>query len=425
VAWIFHFNQGKKAMKKILGWALASLVPLFLGLLSSCGNSGNGNSPTAPESGSLPVVMAQTPTSVPSFTPNPTFDPTPSPTSGPLHLTTSTITPSFTPGSPVPQNTSTLIPSPTLTLTPTATGTPTPLQPVATWGQYGDYNSSPASGAGYFNNPYGVAVGAGGNIYVSDSGNNRIQVFTSTGAPVTMWGQYGNYESSPATGAGYFNMPLGVAVDKNGNVYVVDSNNDRIQEFTSTGTPVTMWGQYGSYQALTTGLGYLNGPEGVAVDGSGNISVVDSNNFRVETFNSSYTPVSAWVVGQPNGVAVSGSDLYVTGDFRVGSIFKEVGEFTSAGATITTWGPFGSSEGQFEQASGVALDSTGNVYVTDIQTNDVQEFTSGGGVTLALWGLPGSGPGDFNEPTGVAIDSSNNIYVADYGNSRIEKYAPP
>ena len=99
---------------------------------------------------------------------------------------------------------------------------------VTSWGSYG-------SGNGQFYNPYGIAVGSDGYIYVTDTNNNRIQKFTNTGTFVTTWGTYGN-------GSGQFYYPYGIAVGSDGYVYVADSNNNRIQKFTNTGTFVTTWG---------------------------------------------------------------------------------------------------------------------------------------------------------------------------------------
>ena len=93
------------------------------------------------------------------------------------------------------------------------------------------------SGNGQFFNPQGIAVSASGYIYVVDTGNNRIQEFTSSGAYVTQWGSSGS-------GNGQFNTPIGIAVNSNGNIYVADACNYRIQEFSPSGAYVTQWGSY-------------------------------------------------------------------------------------------------------------------------------------------------------------------------------------
>ena len=99
------------------------------------------------------------------------------------------------------------------------------------WGSYGQ-------GPGQFDWPLGVAVDASGNVYVTDWGNHRIQVFTSSGEYITQWGSYGK-------GSGQFYSPWGVAVDASGNVYVADAGNHRIQKFCYGPTAVenTTWGR--------------------------------------------------------------------------------------------------------------------------------------------------------------------------------------
>ena len=81
------------------------------------------------------------------------------------------------------------------------------------------------TGNGQFNFPYGVATDGSGNVYVSDTNNNRVQKFDASGTFLTAWGSYGS-------GDGQFVYPSGVATDGSGNVYVVDTGNDRIQKFT-------------------------------------------------------------------------------------------------------------------------------------------------------------------------------------------------
>jgi DNA-binding beta-propeller fold protein YncE len=138
------------------------------------------------------------------------------------------------------------------------------------WGDSGSAN-------GQFRYPMGVAVDASGNVYVTDPYNHRVQKFTSTGTYLTQWG-------SPGNGDGQFESLRGVAVDDSGNVYVVDGDDvaggyhHRIQKFTSTGTYLTKWGMYGY------GNGQFYDPRGVAVDANGNVYVADMYNNRIQKF---------------------------------------------------------------------------------------------------------------------------------------------
>jgi DNA-binding beta-propeller fold protein YncE len=83
---------------------------------------------------------------------------------------------------------------------------------------------------GQFDDPTGIASDNSGNIYVSDKGNSRIQVFSSTGTYITQWGSYGDCETTGCSN-GQFDVPEGIAVDSSGNVYVVDMGNARIEVF--------------------------------------------------------------------------------------------------------------------------------------------------------------------------------------------------
>ena len=113
---------------------------------------------------------------------------------------------------------------------------------------------------GWFDTPADVAIDTDGNVYVVD--RHRIHKFDSSGNPITVWGGYGD-------GDGQFRYPEGVAVDGTGCVYVADTSNNRVQKLTGDGTPVTEWGSYGDAD------GDFKSPTGIALDLSGNVYVVD------------------------------------------------------------------------------------------------------------------------------------------------------
>jgi DNA-binding beta-propeller fold protein YncE len=262
--------------------------------------------------------------------------------------------------------------------------------------------------------PEGVAVDGVGNVYVVDSDNDRVQKFSSTGTFLTNWGTLG-------TGNGQFDSPNGVAVDAVGNVYISDPLNHRVQKFSSSGAFLTKWG------ALGSGNGQFNSPRGVAVDGVGNVYVVDTLNHRVQKFSSSGAFLTKWGAsgsgnGQfsaPNGVAVDGvGNVYVvdTSNFRVQ-------KFSSAGAFLTKWGTGGSGDSKFRSPRGVTIDAFGNVYVADTDNHQVQKFSSTGAF-LTRWGTSGSGNGQFRYPRDVASDAVGNVYVTDALNNRVQVFSP-
>ena len=137
------------------------------------------------------------------------------------------------------------------------------------------------SGNRQLSQPAGIAVDQKGNVYVADTANNRIQVFSSNGTFISKWGQYGNL------GNNSFNSPEGIAVDQKGNVYVADTANNKIKVFSSNGTFISTWGRYGS------GAGMLKFPEDVAIDpSSGSVYVADTANNRIQVFSSNGTFIS-------------------------------------------------------------------------------------------------------------------------------------
>jgi len=252
---------------------------------------------------------------------------------------------------------------------------------------YADGTGTTAS----FNGPQGVAVDSSGNVYVADINNNRIRKITSAGIVTTLAGS-GSYSFADGTGtAASIAQPAGVAVDSSGNVYVADSGNNRIRKITSAGVVTTLAGSgIGAYTDGTGTTASFNGPQGVAVDSSGNVYVADSNNSRIRKITSA---------GVVTTLAGSGDWAYADG----------------TGTTASFNGP-----------QGVAVDSSGNVYVADTSNSRIRKITSAGVVTTLAGSAAGFADGtgtaaSFNYPYGVDVDSSGNVYVADINNSRIRK----
>ncbi len=141
------------------------------------------------------------------------------------------------------------------------------------WGTRADVSAGAAPG-GTFNEPWGIAVGPDGSVYVADTWNYRIQKFTTDGTFVRMWGFFGGPADAPEA----FYGPRGVAVDAQGRVYVADTGNKRIVVFDADGKYVTQFGSPGM------GLGQLDEPVALAVDAAGNVYVTDTWNQRVQVF---------------------------------------------------------------------------------------------------------------------------------------------
>jgi beta-lactamase regulating signal transducer with metallopeptidase domain/DNA-binding beta-propeller fold protein YncE len=253
--------------------------------------------------------------------------------------------------------------------------------------------------------PGGVAVDSAGNIYISDTHNNRIRKFTGQGVAITQWGGSG---SDP----GYFNYPQGLATDASNNLYVADVHNQRVQKFAADGTFITQWGELGS------GPGKFNCPYNAAVDAAGNVYVVDNQNNRVQKFTSQGKYLSEFGTlgtgfGQlhsPQGVAVDASGNVYVGDGGNGRIQK----FSADGAFLGGW-ECGNHD--------VAVDGHGNVYV--VSGDSIKMFSSGGAL-LTQWGSHGSRAGQFDFAARVTVDpSGSRVLATDANNNRVQVFAYP
>jgi sugar lactone lactonase YvrE len=268
------------------------------------------------------------------------------------------------------------------------------------------------TGATAVNGAYGAAVDGSGFVYVADRGNNRIQVFTTAGTPSFKFGASG-------AGNGQFATPRGVALDRSGNaMYVADTLNNRVQQFTSAGVFVRKWGSAGSAS------GQFNGPSGIAVDDSGNVYVADTGNHRIQKFTSAGVFTAAWGA-QGSGDGQFDSPIALALDAG-GNVFvadtnnDRVQKFSGTGTFVAKWGGTGAGHGQFNHPYGIGIDGVGNILVADSGNNRIERY-SGAGVFLDSFGGAGAGPGQFNFPIGLAADTQN-VFVVDWGNNRVHRF---
>ena len=291
------------------------------------------------------------------------------------------------------------------------------------WGSNG-------AGNGQFSTPSGVAVDGNGNVYVSDANNSRIQKFDSNGGYLSQWGRYGSYAVpsgglggyDSSDGRGQFFYPRGLAVDGSGNVYVADSNNNRIQKFDSNGAYVAQWGSLGS------GDGQLNQPSGVAVDGAGNVYVADTNNNRIQKFDSTGKYVAKWGafstrpnmpdLNFPRGVAVDAAGNNYVAD----TMNYRIQRFDASGNYLGEWRRYGRDASGFYHPFGIAVDAAGFIYVADGGRNRIEKFDANGN-HLDRWSVKGSGPGTAS-PLTVAVGKTGKVYVAESSNHRIVMFSP-
>ena len=248
--------------------------------------------------------------------------------------------------------------------------------------------------AARFNTIRGVALDGGGTIYVADRGNHSIRKI-SPRAEVSTFAGDGTAGLSNGTGESVqFNNPIGVAVDEGGNVYVADSDNNRIRKLTPGGKVNTLAGKKRGFLDGQGGEALFRDPVDIAIDKEGNVYVADQGNHSIRKIS-------------PGGVVT-----------------------TLAGGGTAGYSDGAGKSARFNGPQGVAVDKRGTVYVSDTENNRIRRITPDGIVsTIAGDGKAGfvDGPGhmaQFKAPRGLAVDSRGSyLYVADRDNRRIRKIA--
>ena len=299
-----------------------------------------------------------------------------------------------------------------------------------------------------FYSPLGVACDGSGNVFVADAVNNRIRrIVAATGVVSTLAGSgtYG-FADGPG-GTAQFARPTGVACDASGNVYVADSDNQRIRKIVAaTGAVSTLAGNasYGFADGTGAAARFFN-PSGVACDAGGTVYVADQDNQRIRrivaatgavstlagsTYGFADGPGATALFNGPAGVACDASGNVFVADYYNNRIRRIVAA-TGMVSTLAGSGAYGFADGpgaaaQFANPSGVACDASGNVFVADQSNHCIRAVVAATGAvsTLAGSGTAGfaDGPGistQFNNPQGVACDASGTVYVADTNNQRI------
>jgi len=226
-------------------------------------------------------------------------------------------------------------------------------QTVTGWGTYG-------SEPGQFIEPWDVALDGDGNVYVTDTWNHRVQKFDGQGRFLLAWGTFGQpaFVSDPA-GQGVFYGPRGIAVSASNEVYVTDTGNKRVQVFTSEGVFVREFGGSGTVPGL------MNEPVGIALMDTGSVVVADAWNHRVQVFSSLGMPLQQWSI--PGWTADNPEEkpmLAAAGDviFVLDSVRQRVLAFDGAGHYL--WALSGRAGADLAFPGGVAV-ADGVLYVAD------------------------------------------------------------
>jgi len=322
-------------------------------------------------------------------------------------------------------------PTPTETATDTPTPTPTPYNYTgpklysfdAMWGSKG-------SEPNQLNYPEDIAVGPDGRLFIADTGNNRVAVWTADGEPVTTFGTFGSQSSwrNPPQ----FNHPTGIFVYPNKQIYVADSLNSRIVVLDVNGMVVTTWGSPG------TGVGQFNLPHAMAEDHYGNIWVMDTGNSRVQIFSNLGVFNSTWgsfgtdatantltaVMNQPRGLALNHIDQAIVAD--TGNFRMEV--YNNGGIPVTIQGWYGEDgPNVFKDPSGVAVTPSGMAAIAD-GSGRVLFYNSKNGdfEYLGEWRAKDEILNANYAPRfrGIACDAQNRLYITDVQNDAVLRLKP-
>ena len=330
---------------------------------------------------------------------------------------------------------------------------------IAGWGDPGFSGDGGPATEARFGNPFGIAVDGAGNVYIAEERNHRIRKVDTTGTITTIAGTgelgFGG-DGGPATEA-QLTRPFGVAVDATGNLYIADRSNNRIRKVDPTGTITTIAGTgergFGGDGGPATEA-QINGPSDVAVDGTGNLYIVDGNNHRIRKVDATGTittvagtgergfggdggPATEAQLRSPTGIAMDGAgNLYIAD--RINYRIRKV-DLTGTISTIAGTGELGfggdggpATEAQLDFPTGVAVDGAGNLYIADNFNNRIRKVDATGTIsTIAGTGERGFG-GDggpatearITGPTGVTVDGAGNLYIADRDNHRIRVLVP-
>lgn len=249
-------------------------------------------------------------------------------------------------------------------------------------------------------------------IYVSELGNNRIQIFDSSGRFISSWGTAGN-------GPGQFDLPGDVAIDSTGKyAYVSDIDNNRIQKFYSNGTFLSEWGSFG------TGDGQFNQPGDIAIDTTEKfLYITDVQNNRVQKFDTDGEFMMKWGTGgngpgqfdNPTGIATGDHGEVYVADTENDRVLR----FDSEGNFVEKWDSLGNAGGKFGRPDGIIFDNAMNlVYVSDRSNGKIIVFTDQGKLFYQL-DLEKSTNGLKVKPRDITLDQSGKLFVVDKDNNRI------
>jgi DNA-binding beta-propeller fold protein YncE len=270
----------------------------------------------------------------------------------------------------------------------------------------------PVEASAQFESPTGVAVDRQGNVYVTDSGDGRILKVSPNGMVIRARQESGtDFE---------IGNPVGIAVDRSGYTYVTDFDNATVLKYGPRGVLADQWARNGD--------GEFNSPQGIALGNRGNVFVANTGNKSIEKLTPDGYVLNSWVVQDQAGSLSAPQWIAVGAD---GAIYTTVDTGKTCGWCPTSFaiqkrGSDGSLTAVWpmdERVSGIAVGGRGNVFVVSPNSGEIVKLGPGGQQLERFTG-DSSGAAGFSQPTGIALDRQGNIYVADTGNNRVVKLSP-
>ena len=314
-------------------------------------------------------------------------------------------------------------------------------------GKPGQFSDGTGAGANFYG-PWGIAGDGNGNYYVGDAANNRIRKVTSAGVVTTFAGTGAPGSLNGAAATASFGQPFGVAFDSQGNLFVSCAGLNNIRKITPAGVVSTFAGDQNGNPGYTDATGTaarFNVPLGIAIDKSDNVFVMDAQNNRIRKITpagvvSTFAGSGAGGSTDATGTAASFNQAWGIGIDANNNLYvvdagnDKIRKVTPA-AVVTTFagsGAQGSADGQalsatFNQPLGIIADAAGNFYVTDQGNQKIRMITANGTVvTLAGNGTQASTDGvggfaSFSSPLGMAIDANGVIYMIDNYSATVRK----
>ncbi len=279
--------------------------------------------------------------------------------------------------------------------------------PYLSWGSLG-------ISEGQFNSPNDMAINASGHVYITDTGNNRVQVFTQTGQYLFQWGTAG-------TGDGQFYSPRGIAINGSGHVYVTDAAS-RVQVFTQNGQYLYQW-------LANLSCNNQNPLRRIAINGSGNVYVWGMLTSTIQVFTQTGQRLFNWGFSQWNNDSCAMSIQFdapfvinSTGHVYVSSRNGQIMVYTQTGQFLFSWEYEHETINFFLDSSrGIAIDTSGQIYVTDKVYTRLLVFSQSGSFLNILW------QGDaceFYRPAAITINATGSILILDEGLNRVRSLPP-